>query len=71
MDQGPGTITVNGEPLTLGSAETVAGLIDRLELRGKRLAVEVNGGIVPRSEHHERALHDGDKVEIVHAVGGG
>ena len=47
------------------------GLIDQLDLTGKRLAVEVNEEVVPRSEHGEFRLRDGDRVEIVHAIGGG
>jgi sulfur carrier protein len=49
----------------------VADLIDQLSLTGKRLAVEVNEDIVPRSQHAERRLNDGDRVEVVHAIGGG
>jgi len=40
-------------------------------LSGRRLAMEVNREIVPRSEYAEHVLHDGDQVEIVHAIGGG
>ena len=42
-----------------------------LGLAGKRLAVEVNRDIVPRGEHAARALHHGDRIEIIHAIGGG
>ncbi len=64
-------IVLNGEPTGLQEALTLRGLIDRLELTGKRLAVEVNEEVVPRSEHGEYRLRDGDRVEIVHAIGGG
>jgi sulfur carrier protein len=53
------------------SAASKIRLIDRLELTGKRLAVEVNEEVVPRSLHAGYRLHDGDRVEIVHAIGGG
>lgn len=46
-------------------------LIDVLELKGDRVAVELNGDIVPRAQWVNAALNDGDKLEIVHFVGGG
>ena len=49
----------------------VAELVDKLGLTGKRLAIECNGEIVPRSRFAETPLRDGDKLEIVGAVGGG
>lgn len=65
------TIRINGDEQVAPDGETVAALVERLGLAGKRLAVELNGEILPRSEHAERALADGDRIEIVHAVGGG
>jgi sulfur carrier protein len=64
-------ITVNGEPHRLDTPFLVSRLLDQLGLTGKRLAVELNGEIVPRSQHASTALTDGDKLEIVVAVGGG
>ena len=64
-------IVLNGEPRGFDEALTLRGLIDRLDLAGKRLAVEVNEEVVPRSEHGAYRLRDGDRVEIVHAIGGG
>ena len=64
-------ITVNGEPHRLDTSVPVSQLLDKLELTGKRLAVELNGEIVPKSQHASTALNDGDKLEIVVAVGGG
>ena len=64
-------IEVNGEPRELSAGTTVADLIDQLSLTGKRLAVEVNEDIVPRSQHADIRLNDGDRVEVVHAIGGG
>lgn len=64
-------ILLNGEPRDLTGPTTLAALIDELGLTGKRLAVELNEDIVPRSEHGSKALCEGDRVEIVHAIGGG
>ena len=64
-------IVLNGEQRGLEDALTVLRLIDRLQLTGKRLAVEVNEEVVPRSLHAGYRLHDGDRVEIVRAIGGG
>ncbi|MBM1142210.1 sulfur carrier protein ThiS [Alcanivorax sp. ZXX171] len=64
------SLTVNGDPMTLDGT-TVADLVAQLQLSGRRLAVEVNRDIVPKSEHGQHHLHDGDVVEIVHAIGGG
>jgi len=64
-------ILLNGEQRGLEEALTLGGLIDCLALSGKRLAVEVNEEVVPRSLHAEYCLHEGDRVEIVHAIGGG
>jgi sulfur carrier protein len=50
---------------------SVANLVSTLELEGKRLAIECNGEIVPRSQFADKQLADGDKLEIVGAVGGG
>jgi sulfur carrier protein len=64
-------ITVNGESTELPEGATAQGLVELLELTGRRLAMEVNGEIVPRSQHATRTLATGDRIEIVHAVGGG
>lgn len=63
--------TVNGEPTFLLTANSIDLLIDTMDLRDKRIAVELNNEIVPRSEYASRPILDGDKIEIVHAVGGG
>lgn len=64
-------IIVNGEPRSVVAGLTAAQLIDLLELRGRRLAMEINREILPRSRYAEHALRDGDRVEIVQAIGGG
>ncbi len=64
-------ITLNGERLALPTACTINALLIAQGLAERRVAVEVNGFIVPRSRHAEHALAEGDVVEIVHALGGG
>ncbi len=65
-------LTINGKPRSFDAATfTVAELVQHLELTGKRLAIERNGEIVPRSQFDVTPLADGDKLEIVGAVGGG
>ena len=64
-------IELNGEPHVIADDATVAFLIERLALTGRRLAVEVNEEVVPRGRHAEHVLAGGDRVEIVHAIGGG
>jgi len=65
-------VTVNGAPRTLdAAARDVAALVRALGLEGKRIAVERNGEIVPKSRYADTPLHDGDRLEIVGAVGGG
>ena len=64
-------ITLNGENRQIDAGLTVAGLIEQLGYQGKRIAVERNGEIVPRSAHATAQLKDGDHLEIVVAVGGG
>ena len=64
-------ITLNGETHKLEEATTVAALLEHLGMVGKRLAVELNNEILPRSAHANTVLAEGDVVEIVHAIGGG
>jgi sulfur carrier protein len=64
-------IVLNGESRSLAAAVTVLELLQAEGLGERRVAVEVNGEIVPRSRHGESSLRDGDRVEIVHALGGG
>jgi sulfur carrier protein len=64
-------LRINGEMKTFARLATLVELVQALELEGKRIAVELNGEIVPRSQHAAMALADGDELEIVVAVGGG
>ena len=64
-------IQLNGEARRIESDATIATLLDAEGLAQRRVAVEVNGEIVPRGRHASHALQHGDTVEIVHALGGG
>jgi len=64
-------IQVNGEPRRFDRSVTVAQLLAELGLAERRVAVEVNREIVPRSEHARHTLRDADRVEVVIAIGGG
>ena len=64
-------IRLNGETLALPAPCTLVELLAIQGLAERRVAVEVNGEIVPRGRHADRRLADGDVVEIVHALGGG
>ena len=64
-------ILLNGETQQLPESATAADLVDSLGLGGRRYAMEVNGELLPKSLHAGHVLKPGDRVEIVHAVGGG
>ena len=64
------TLMVNGEPRSLPPL-SVAGLLAELGLDRRKVAVERNESIVPRSRYDDTALADGDLLEIVHFIGGG
>lgn len=64
-------IILNGADTTVSEAATITQLIGQLGLANKRIAIEINETIVPRSAHATTVLRSGDRVEIVHAIGGG
>lgn len=64
-------IVLNGQAKTLTGPLTVAALVEQLGFTGKRIAVERNGEIVPKSTYPQVILADADRLEIVVAVGGG
>jgi sulfur carrier protein len=64
-------VSVNGEDRAVAAGTTIADLLGELGLGGRRVAVAVNRGVVPRASHASRALAPGDRVEILEAVGGG
>jgi thiamine biosynthesis protein ThiS len=64
-------LTINGEDRDFEGVRDVAGLVEALGLDARKVAVEVNLEIVPRSLYGQTALKDRDRVEIVHFIGGG
>lgn len=64
-------LLINGEHRQVGQISNVAELVDTLGLTGRRIAVELNEMIVPRTRHDTTPVNDGDRIEIVHAIGGG
>ncbi len=64
-------IIVNGENKTVNGDYTAEQLLDEMGFAGKRVAVELNTEIVPRSNYSQTFIADGDKIEIVRAIGGG
>lgn len=64
-------IEVNGQKKSLAAGLTVAHLVDDMQLQGRRFAIERNGEIVPKSALDRVAIENGDRFEIVIAVGGG
>jgi thiamine biosynthesis protein ThiS len=66
----PMNLTINGEN-QVSSAETLGALVEQLGMKPDRVAIELNREIVPREQWPQTPLHDGDRLEIVHFVGGG
>ena len=64
-------VLVNGSAKELPADTTLRGLIELLGAAPEGIAVAVNGEVVPRREHADRVLAEGDKVEVIRAVGGG
>ena len=65
------TVTVNGKPMELPEGLSVDDLLSRLKIRREFTAVALNREVTPKQEYAQSVLHDGDKVEIVHPMGGG
>lgn len=64
-------IIVNGEQRQVPNSYTAAQLVEAMGLSGERIAMEVNLEIVPHSTYESHVLQPGDRIEVVHAVGGG
>ncbi len=64
-------VTINGATRQFPQSTSIAAMIEEMGLTGKRIALERNGAIVPRSSFAAEQLADGDKLEVVVAVGGG
>ena len=65
------TYTINGEVRACSGGQTISALLHEMSLADKKVAVEKNGEIVPKSRHTQEVIAAGDTVEIVTAVGGG
>lgn len=65
------TIQLNGEAYSLAADTSVLALVEQLKFNHGRLAVEINREIIPRSDHAQQVIAEGDVVEIIHAIGGG
>jgi len=64
-------LVINGEEKEFADLDNLVTLVERLGMKGDRVAVELNREIVPRTEWSGTALREGDRLEIVHFVGGG
>jgi sulfur carrier protein len=64
-------LTINGESRILSPAATLGVLVEQLGMKSDRVAIELNREIVPREQWAQTPLKDGDRLEIVHFVGGG
>ena len=64
-------IQLNGQAREIAAGTTLAALLDAAGYAGRKVAVEVNLAVVPRSAHATHVLAEGDRVEIIHAIGGG
>ena len=65
------SVSINGVARHFDTPINVVALLGQMQLGGKRIAVECNGEIIPRGQFNQRLLADGDRLEIVAAVGGG
>lgn len=63
--------TLNGQPQHASQPKSITTLLEELQLSGKKIAIEKNGKIIPKSTYHSTMLQDNDNIEIVTAVGGG
>ncbi len=64
-------IRLNGESREMSAEQTLAGVIELLDLSAKRVAIELNGLVIARTKWPETPLNEGDLIEVVHFVGGG
>ncbi len=64
-------VIINGEGHTLHDGILLSTLLTQLGISGKRIAVEINESIVPKSQHDATVIYQDDKIEIIHAIGGG
>ena len=67
----PMDILLNGKPRSVADGASISALLDEIGLGKRRVAVEVNREVIPRSRHAQHHLAPNDRIEIVHAIGGG
>ena len=65
------TVQLNGEPCRIEGDPRLVALVEKLNMKRGRIAVELNGEVVPKAEHDGVVLRDGDRLEIINFVGGG
>ena len=71
MNSSMATVNFNGETRPLAGPVSIRELLEGMGLAGKRIAVECNGVVVPKARHADTLLADGDRLEVIVAVGGG
>ncbi|MFL2852790.1 MAG: sulfur carrier protein ThiS [Candidatus Pelagibacter sp.] len=64
-------IQLNGKKINIRSKENIYDLLKRFKLNNKKIAIELNGVIIPKISHKKKYLKDRDKLEVVHFIGGG
>ncbi len=64
-------VIINGASHTFDDGIVLSTLLKQLEISGKRIAVEINESIIPKSQHDSTVIQQDDKIEIIHAIGGG
>lgn len=65
------TIELNGADVTVAAGSSIGDMLDERDIERRMIAIEYNGEILPRHEYDETVLQEGDRLEIVHMVGGG
>lgn len=65
------TLSVNGEIISLATVITLTTLLEQQEYQTQKVAIAVNSEFVPRSQYSETLVNDGDKIDVIQAVGGG
>ncbi len=64
-------IKINGDSYNIEEGSSITGLLEKLDLQSKKVAIELNREIIPKSQYKTTKLNDNDKLEIVHFIGGG
>tara|TARA_A100001011_G_scaffold187755_1_gene196287 strand:+ start:10125 stop:10328 length:204 start_codon:yes stop_codon:yes gene_type:complete len=64
-------IQLNGKKITFNKNMTISNVLIKYKLDNKKVAIELNGEILPKNKYNKKKLQDNDKIEIVHFIGGG